>query len=141
MPHPALFLVLAFTATATAKSVCPNPPAPKDFSLKQIEGVHYDYLSTAEYDAQTFCVTAKYTAVGEDHLNITVSGWHNGPPHSAGSFEKTWSLLLKNIPGNPSQFNITGASMPAFPGQHHQFLLGGGRCLLVGVVLSRGWQQ
>ena len=111
-------------ALATAKFVCPNPPAPTNFSLKQLEGLHYDYLSTADYDAQTFCVTAKYTVIEQhvgsetsDKLNITVSGWHNGPPNSKGSFEKTWSLLLENTGnGNPSQFKIVGASMPAFLG-------------------------
>ena len=112
-----LLLLLALNAaTCYATFTCPNPPAPAGFDIKKLEGIHYDYLSTAEYDAQTFCVTAEYKVVEESMVNITVRGWHNGPPHSPGAFEKTWSLLLKNIPGNPSQFNITGATMPVFIG-------------------------
>lgn len=96
---------------------CPNPPAPAQFDIKKLEGLHYDYLSTADYDAQTFCVTAAYKVVGDGMLNISVNGWHNGPPHSPGAFEKGWSLLLKNTgDGNPSRFNITAASMPVFEG-------------------------
>ena len=107
-----VLLTLVSAAAAGAPAVCPNPPAPDNFDLKRIEGRYYDYLSTAEYDAQTYCVTAQYTVVG-DALNITVDGWHNGPPNSPGSFEKQWSLLLHNTGNNnPSQFEVTAASMP-----------------------------
>jgi len=106
-------LVLALSVTQAA-FVCPNPPAPANFDLKSIEGVYYDYLSTAEYDAQTYCVKATY-AVADGALNITVDGFHGGP-RGVGK-EQSWSLLLTNSGnGNPSQFTVSAASMPVFVG-------------------------
>ena len=111
MPH-------VFAALLSLSTVCPNPSPPEDFHPKQLQGVYYDYLSTAEYDAQTFCVTSKYEVISDTTVNVTVSGWHNGLPHTPGAFQKTWRMHMERHAdsANPSQFKITDASMPEFLG-------------------------
>eukprot|EP00457_Paulinella_chromatophora_P012093 gb/GEZN01012278.1/.p1 GENE.gb/GEZN01012278.1/~~gb/GEZN01012278.1/.p1 ORF type:complete len:231 (+),score=22.49 gb/GEZN01012278.1/:31-723(+) len=118
-----LSVFASYYTTAESSSLrCPSPQVfPGKFDVKAMGGTYFDYLSTADYDAETYCVLARYLVQGEQLL-IEVQGFHGAPPGSGGN-PKEWQLYLEHdkTSSNSGQFVVVNASLLEFVGTQINF--------------------
>ena len=100
-------------------SICPNPPAPNGFTIEDLSGKFYDYLSTQDFDALCYC-THTETSVDKESgkLNSIVECNQNSVN---GTFRQYHLWMKQNgtdslnghgdsIDYNPSKFMVYNSS-------------------------------